>query len=78
MNGKYGDLLKKARQTENEADLRHESVDSNGTKEGDVKEVKELAVKTPRDSEPVTVSEKEVSLTIKVPISWRQHSRSRV
>lgn len=78
MNGKYGDLLKKARQKEKEADSKNDAIDSDTVKQQDVNTVKELAVKTESDSEPVTVSEKEVSLTIKVPISWRQHSRSRV
>ena len=78
MNGKYGDLLKKARQTENEADSKNDAINFNGTKEGDVKEAKELAGNTENSSESETVSEKEVSLTIKVPISWRQRSRSRM
>ena len=53
--------------------MRHESVDSNTAKEGDELEVKELALFTENSSESKIVSEKEVSLTIKVPISWRQH-----
>lgn len=73
MKGKYGDLLKKARQKENEADSKDNAVDSDLVKEPDVNTVKELAVNTENSSDSEIIKEKEVSLTIKVPISWRQH-----
>ncbi|MDJ0633705.1 MAG: hypothetical protein QNJ34_11010 [Xenococcaceae cyanobacterium MO_188.B29] len=62
MTGKYGDLLKKAKQSS------QESVDSKTEIQQDVKPEIQQAVK-----ESIQPEEKEVSLTIKVPISWRQH-----
>lgn len=73
MSGKYGDLLKKARQKESEADSQSNAVDSDSVKEQEVNTALQQAVNTENSSESETVSEKEVSLTIKVPISWRQH-----
>lgn len=57
MKGKYGDLLKKARNTDEQQSVKPEI---------------QLAVNTASETE-ITAKEKEVSLTIKVPISWRQH-----
>ncbi len=57
MTGKYGNLLKKARQSNSESESKNEAV----------------SVNTENKSEAETIKEKEVSLTIKVPISWRQH-----
>ena len=62
MSGKYGDLLKKAKQA------NQESVDGNTEVQQSVKPEIQQTVK-----ESIQVEEKEVSLTIKVPISWRQH-----
>lgn len=62
MSGKYGDLLKKAKQAD------RESVDDPTAVQQTVKPEKQQAVK-----ESIQVEEKSVSLTIKVPISWRQH-----
>lgn len=73
MSSKYGDLLKKARQKESEADSKNDAVDSDNVKEPDVNTALQQAVKKENSSESETVSEKEVSLTIKVPRSWRQH-----
>ena len=73
MSGKYGDLLKKARQKESEVDSKNDAINSNTAKEQDVNTALQQAVNTEKSSESETVSEKEVSLTIKVPISWRQH-----
>ncbi len=62
MSGKYGDLLKKAKQA------NQESVDDNRSIQESVKPEIQQDVK-----KEIIVEEKEVSLTIKVPISWRQH-----
>lgn len=62
MSGKYGDLLKKAKQA------NQESVDDNTEIQESVKPEIQQPVK-----EEIQAEEKEVSLTIKVPISWRQH-----
>lgn len=62
MSGKYGDLLKKAKQA------NQESVDGNTEVQQSVKPEIQQTVK-----ESIQVEEKEVSLTIKVPRSWRQH-----
>ena len=62
MSGKYGDLLKKAKQA------NQESVDGNRSVQQSVKPEIQQTVK-----ESIQVEEKEVSLTIKVPRSWRQH-----
>jgi hypothetical protein len=60
VKGKYGDLLKKARNTDEQQSVKPEI---------------QLAVNTASETEKteITAKEKEVSLTIKVPISWRQH-----
>jgi organic radical activating enzyme len=73
MTGKYGDLLKKARKKDTEAENNNESTSSNTAKQEAVKLVLQPAVNTESTSEIEIVKEKEVSLTIKVPISWRQH-----
>ncbi len=62
MSGKYGDLLKKAKQA------NQESLDGNTEVQQSVKPEIQQTVK-----ESIQVEEKEVSLTIKVPRSWRQH-----
>ncbi len=62
MSGKYGDLLKKAKQA------NQESVADNTEIQQSVTPEIQQAVKG-----EIQVEEKEVSLTIKVPISWRQH-----
>lgn len=58
MTGKYGNLLKKARNTDEQQS---------------VKPAIQESVNTENSSEAEIIKEKEVSLTIKVPISWRQH-----
>ena len=73
MTGKYGDLLKKARVENSEADLDNQSTLLTTAKQKDVKPDKQLSVNTENIIEAEKVEEKEVSLTIKVPISWRQH-----
>lgn len=73
MTGKYGNLLKKARQSNSELESKNESVSSNTAKQQTVKPAIQFAVNTENKSEAETIKEKEVSLTIKVPISWRQH-----
>ncbi|MDJ0596944.1 MAG: hypothetical protein QNJ72_44465 [Pleurocapsa sp. MO_226.B13] len=65
MTGKYGNLLKKARQSNSESESKNEAVSVNTAKQE--------SVNTENKSEAETIKEKEVSLTIKVPISWRQH-----
>ena len=73
MTGKYGNLLKKARQSNSEAENKNESASSNTAKQQAGFAAKEKTVNIENTSEIETVKEKEVSLTIKVPISWRQH-----
>lgn len=73
MTGKYGDLLKKARQDKSESENNNQPVAFSTAKQLDVKPVEQLAVKKENTDETETVKEKEVSLTIKVPRSWRQH-----
>lgn len=73
MTGKYGDLLKKARGENNEADLDNQSTVLTTAKQKAVNPDKQLDVNTENIIEAEKVEEKEVSLTIKVPISWRQH-----
>ncbi|MDJ0567751.1 MAG: hypothetical protein QNJ53_01780 [Pleurocapsa sp. MO_192.B19] len=73
MTGKYGNLLKKAREENSEADKDNKSASSNTVKQKAVKPDKELDVNTENTIETEIVKEKEVSLTIKVPRSWRQH-----
>ena len=73
MNGKYGDLLKKARGENSEADHKNESTFLSTAKQQTAKPETQLAVNTDNADETEIVFEKEVSLTIKVPISWRQH-----
>ncbi len=65
MTSKYGHLLKKARQSNSESESKNESASSNTAKQ--------KTVNTENTGDTETVKEKEVSLTIKVPISWRQH-----
>jgi len=62
MSGKYGDLLKKAKQA------NQESIDDKTEIQKSVKPEIQQEVKDEEE-----VKEKSVSLTIKVPISWRQH-----
>lgn len=62
MSGKYGDLLKKAKQA------NQESVDGNTSVQQSILPEIQQTVK-----ESIQVEEKEVSLTIKVPRTWRQH-----
>ena len=73
MTGKYGNLLKKARENENRTEKNNESESSNTAKHKVVKPALQLDVNTEDATETEIVEEKEVSLTIKVPISWRQH-----
>lgn len=73
MSGKYGDLLKKAREQKGEADNKNESTFLSTAKQQTAKPEISLAVNTDNADEAETLGEKEVSLTIKVPISWRQH-----
>ena len=73
MNGKYGDLLKKARGENGEAENQNESKFLSTAKQQTVKPETQQAVNTDNALEIEMVEEKEVSLTIKVPISWRQH-----
>ena len=73
MTGKYGDLLKKARGQNGEADNKNESTFLSTAKQQTAKPETQLAVNTDNADETEIVFEKEVSLTIKVPISWRQH-----
>lgn len=73
MNGKYGDLLKKARGENSEAENQNESKFLSTAKQQTQEPEKQLAVNTDNADEAETLGEKEVSLTIKVPISWRQH-----
>lgn len=73
MTGKYGNLLKKARGEGNEAKNNNDSASSNTAKQEVVKPETQLAVNTDNVDENELTKEKEVSLTIKVPISWRQH-----
>ena len=73
MNGKYGNLLKKARGGNDEAENNNESALSNTAKHKVVKPAPELDVNTEDTIETEIAEEKEVSLTIKVPKSWRQH-----
>lgn len=71
MTGKYGNLLKKARGENSEAENNNESASINTAKQKVVKPALKLDVNTENTTE--IVKEKEVSLTIKVPRSWRQH-----
>ena len=71
MTGKYGNLLKKARGENGKAENNNESASSNTAKQKVVKPALQLDVNTENTTE--IVKEKEVSLTIKVPRSWRQH-----
>ena len=73
MNGKYGNLLKKARGSNSEAENDSESISSNTAKQKAVKPETQLAVNVDNSDEIELTNEKEVSLTIKVPRSWRQH-----
>ena len=73
MNGKYGDLLKKARRENSEADKDSQSALPNTAKQKAVKPDKQKDINTENISKTEIVEEKEVSLTIKVPRSWRQH-----
>lgn len=74
MTGKYGNLLKKARGGEgSEAENDNESASSNTAKQEVVKPALQLDVNTENTTETEIVEDKEVSLTIKVPILWRQH-----
>ena len=73
MTGKYGNLLKKARGQNGEAENNNKSASLNTTKQKVVKPALQLDVNTEDATEAEIVEEKEVSLTIKVPISWRQH-----
>jgi len=71
MTGKYGNLLKKARGENGETENNNESASLNTAKQKVVKPALQLDVNTKNTTE--SQKEKEVSLTIKVPISWRQH-----
>ena len=73
MTGKYGNLLKKARGENSEADNQNESKFFSTAKQQTAKPETQQAVNTDNADEIEMVEEKEVSLTIKVPISWRQH-----
>ena len=73
MNGKYGDLLKKARGENSEPQNQNESKFLKKAKQQTAKPEIQLAVNTDNVEETEMLGEKEVSLTIKVPISWRQH-----
>lgn len=73
MTGKYGNLLKKARGENSEADNNNKSASSNTAKQQAVKPALQLDVNTENTTETEIVEDKEVSLTIKVPRSWRQH-----
>ncbi|MBE9044540.1 hypothetical protein IQ255_08995 [Pleurocapsales cyanobacterium LEGE 10410] len=73
MTGKYGNLLKKARGENSEADKDNKSAPLDTTKQEAVKPALQLDANTENMTEAETVKEKEVSLTIKVPRSWRQH-----
>jgi hypothetical protein len=96
VTGKYGNLLKKARGQNSEAERTsepsspqekhgltetsspvdssiNESTSSNTANQKAVKPETKLDVNTENTLSTETVKEKEVSLTIKVPISWRQH-----
>ena len=73
MTGKYGNLLKKARGTENRTETNNGSESLNTAKHKVVKPALQLDVNTEDAAQTEIVEEKEVSLTIKVPISWRQH-----
>ena len=65
MTGKYGNLLKKARESDSEIENKNKSASSNTALQ--------QAVNTEGTGDTEVVKEKEVSLTIKVPKSWRQH-----
>jgi hypothetical protein len=73
MTGKYGNLLKKARGGECETENNQESASSNTAKQQAVKPALQSTVNTENAGDTEIVKEKEVSLTIKVPRSWRQH-----
>ena len=73
MTGKYGDLLKKARGENSEVEKQNEFTFLSTAKQQTAKLETQLAVNTDNADETEIVEEKEVSLTIKVPISWRQH-----
>jgi hypothetical protein len=73
MTGKYGNLLKKARGSENEAENNNGSESLNTAKQQAVKPALQPTVNTENTGDTEVIEEKEVSLTIKVPKSWRQH-----
>jgi hypothetical protein len=73
MTGKYGNLLKKAREGNSNIENKNESASSNTAKQQAVKPALQSTVNTEHDGETEVFKEKEVSLTIKVPKSWRQH-----
>lgn len=73
MTGKYGDLLKKARGENHDADNQNESKFLSTAKQQTPKPEIQQAFHTDNALEIEMVEEKEVSLTIKVPRSWRQH-----
>ena len=70
---KYGNLLKKARGENSAADKDNKSAPLDTAKQEAVKPALQLDENTENMTEAETVKEKEVSLTIKVPRSWRQH-----
>ena len=65
--------MKKAREQNSEAESINESTSSNTANCLAVKPETQEDVNTEDTTEIEIVSEKQVSLTIKVPISWRQH-----
>jgi hypothetical protein len=73
MTGKYGNLLKKARGENSEADNNNKSASSNTANCKAVKPALQLDVNTENTNETEIVEDQEVSLTIKVPRLWRQH-----
>ena len=73
MTGKYGNLLKKARGENSEADKDNKSAPLDTAKQEAVKPALQFDANTENMTEAETVKEKEVSLTIKVPRTWRQH-----
>ena len=73
MTGKYGNLLKKARGENSEADKDNKSALLDTAKQEAREPALQLNANTENMTEAETVKEKEVSLTIKVPRSWRQH-----
>lgn len=73
MTGKYGNLLKKARGENSEADNNNKSASSNTAKQKADFTALQLDVNTENMTETEIVEDPEVSLTIKVPRLWRQH-----